>query len=89
MAVSPTWETVYSRTAGAYVLCSCGAILQTIQRVREHWQAGHFDYEHATAKRHAHDLAFLDGGEGVYCMDVDCDFRLEGDELLRYINEKE
>lgn len=33
-------------------------------------------------KEHEHDLAFLDGGEGVYCMDIGCDFRLTGDNLL-------
>ena len=33
-------------------------------------------------KEHEHDLAFLDGGEGVYCVDADCDFRLTGDNLL-------
>jgi hypothetical protein len=33
-------------------------------------------------KEHEHDLAFLDGGEGVYCMDADCDFRLTDENLL-------
>jgi len=33
-------------------------------------------------KEHEHDLAFLDGGEGVYCVDADCDFKLTGDNLL-------
>lgn len=33
-------------------------------------------------KNHPHDLAFLDGGEGVYCMDIDCGFRLGAVNLL-------
>jgi len=33
-------------------------------------------------KAHIHDFAFLDGGEGVYCLDADCDFVLSGDNLL-------
>ncbi len=27
----------------AYVACTCGAILQTMEITREHWQAGHWD----------------------------------------------
>lgn len=26
-----------------YVRCSCGATLQTVDGVRDHWQLGHFD----------------------------------------------
>lgn len=39
-------------------------------------------------KKHVHDLAFLDGGEGVYCMDADCDFTLIGDNLLSVLRER-
>ena len=28
-----------------YVACCCGQVLQTRERVREHWQSGHFDYQ--------------------------------------------
>jgi hypothetical protein len=39
----PLWEDFYKSVGGGYVPCSCGAILQTQQAVREHWQLGHFD----------------------------------------------
>ena len=40
-----------------------------------------------TIKDHTHDLAFLDGGEGVYCMDIDCGFRLTGGNLLSVLGD--
>ena len=33
---------------------------------------------------HVHDLAFLEQGNGIYC--VDCDLRLEDDDLFAFVN---
>ena len=37
----PPWEKCAS--PGGYVACTCGAMIQTLEGVREHWQSGHFD----------------------------------------------
>ncbi|KKM27013.1 hypothetical protein LCGC14_1578950 [marine sediment metagenome] len=29
--------------AGSYVACCCGSVLQTIDAVHSHWQAGHWE----------------------------------------------
>jgi len=39
----PEWNTVYENTAGGYVACGCGAILQFTSDVYSHWKLGHFD----------------------------------------------
>jgi hypothetical protein len=39
----PDWHELVKQTSGAYLSCSCGQILQTMNQVRMHWQFGHFD----------------------------------------------
>lgn len=39
----PDWNELVKRTAGSYVMCSCGSSLQTMGQLREHWQQGHCD----------------------------------------------
>lgn len=41
--IRPDWYKLLTRTAGAYVACTCGQILQTQEQLREHYQRGHFD----------------------------------------------
>ena len=35
------WE---EHKLGGYILCSCGEVLQTVDRSYAHWQLGHWDY---------------------------------------------
>ncbi len=42
--IRPTWSEFTMNGNGGYVICNCSHILQTFVEVREHWQAGHFDY---------------------------------------------
>jgi hypothetical protein len=39
----PSWDDLYNQTAGGYVACPCGVILQTVEAVHEHWKEGDFD----------------------------------------------
>ena len=40
----PDYATFAASVRGAYVKCTCEAILQTTEAIRDHWQQGHFDY---------------------------------------------
>lgn len=42
--IRPDWELIATQLDGSYIQCTCGEILQTLRQVREHWQAGHYDY---------------------------------------------
>ena len=42
--IRPKWKDFVEDVAGNYVACSCGQILQNFDQLRDHWQAGHFDY---------------------------------------------
>jgi hypothetical protein len=46
--IRPEWDEFVGMTSGGYLLCNCGRVLQTFEAVREHWQAGHFDYVRTT-----------------------------------------
>jgi len=40
-----TFDQLCTVTAGHYVYCQCGQILQTREQLFEHWQRGHFDFK--------------------------------------------
>lgn len=42
--ITPPLQQILRRTAGSYVMCQCGNVLQTIEAIHEHWRLGHFDY---------------------------------------------
>lgn len=44
--VRPAWDVVagVALSRSAIVACRCGKSLHSMEAVREHWQAGHFDY---------------------------------------------
>lgn len=38
----PSWEEI-TKNINGYIACSCMSILKSIEEVRTHWEAGHFD----------------------------------------------
>lgn len=40
--IRPKWS-IFADIQG-YLVCPCGNILKTMDEIRFHWQAGHFDY---------------------------------------------
>ena len=41
----PDWNMILKQTLGTVVICSCGRDLESQLSLRDHWQAGHFDYD--------------------------------------------
>jgi hypothetical protein len=48
----PNWDAhIASFSKGAYYICTCATVVQSLNDLREHWQAGHLDY--------AYDIAYV------------------------------
>ena len=66
----PTWREIENRIGGAYVMCSCGRTLTTIEQTREHWQLGHFDKRQELKTFIAHEKETAKTQERERCLEA-------------------